>query len=217
MEALYDHARKALYAKIDTAVIKDASARFLRIQSKASSRDDYLMHPSRGESISKQDVSRIAALYLSERPQAQIVISDGLNANAVNENLRATLPPLRRMLAEAGCNVGDVDIVVENGRVRAGYHVGALLDVDVIVHLIGERPGTGLNTLSAYITYGRDRRGLSRWADAIDHSNTNAVCGINRRGKHPSAAIEVIALCIRRIFEERRSGIELDLQARLKQ
>ena len=84
------------------------------------------------------------------------MISDGLNANAVNENLRAVLPPLRRELAAAGLHAGDVDVVIHNGRVRAGYHVGRLTGADAIIHLIGERPGTGLDTMSAYLTYGRD-------------------------------------------------------------
>ena len=92
-----------------------------------------------------------------------MIISDGLNANAVNENLRAYLPPLRRMLAEAGHHVGQADVVVTNGRVRVGYEIGALVAAAVVIHVIGERPGTGLNTLSVYLTYGRDEAGQSRW------------------------------------------------------
>jgi ethanolamine ammonia-lyase large subunit len=211
IEALYRNARLALYATIDTAVIRDASARHLRVRTEAASRDDYLMHPPSGERIRGEDASRILALYTGPRPQVQIVISDGLNANAINENLRAVLLPLRRMLREAGLEVGDIDIIIEQGRVRAGYHIGALLDVDVIVHLIGERPGTGLNTLSAYLTYGRDKAGRSRWSTSMDHVNTNAVCGIHRRGKDPLVAIEEIASYTKRMLEDRRSGVELQM------
>jgi ethanolamine ammonia-lyase small subunit len=82
----------------------------------------------------------------------QVVVSDGLNANAVNENLRSVLPGVRRELLAAGHHVSVTDIVIENGRVRAGYHIGSLLDAEMIIHLIGERPGTGINTLSAYLT-----------------------------------------------------------------
>ena len=66
---------------------------------------------------------------------------------------------------------------MENGRVRAGYRVGAVLGVEGVVHLLGERPGTGLNTLSAYLTYGRDAAGNLRWSPALDHSCTTAICG----------------------------------------
>ena len=209
MNALYSNARQALYAAIDAAVIRDASPRHLRVRTAAFSRDDYLMHPPSGETIREEDARRLPALYSGPRPQVQIVISDGLNANAVNENLRAVLPALRRMLTHAGLNVGDLDIIIENGRVRAGYHAGALIDADVILHLIGERPGTGLNTLSAYLTYGRDKSGQSRWNTAMDHSNTTAVCGIHPRGKPSRAAAEEIALYTKRMLEERRSGVEL--------
>ena len=60
----------------------------------------------------------------------QIVVSDGLNANAVNEQLRALLPALRTRLIAAGHHVADTDIIVENGRVRAGYEIGGLVDAD---------------------------------------------------------------------------------------
>jgi ethanolamine ammonia-lyase large subunit len=139
----------------------------------------------------------------------QFVLSDGLNADALNENLRAVLPRLRRGLAEAGLHVGETDVVISNGRVRAGYHAGELTGVDLVVHLIGERPGTGLNTLSAYVTYGRDRGGGLRWSPALDHACTTAVCGINRKGKRPEAAVEEITGCVARACEERRSGVAL--------
>ena len=84
----------------------------------------------------------------------QVVVSDGLNANAINENLRLVLPGVRRELLAAGHHISEIDIVIENGRVRAGYHIGSLLEAEMIIHLIGERPGTGINTLSAYLTYG---------------------------------------------------------------
>ena len=211
MDAIYQHARASLYAEIDDGTIKAASPEHIRVRTNAASRDDYLSHPPSGEMIRKEDAERIRSIYRSRRPRIQIVISDGLNANAINENLRAVLAPLKYLLSCSGHHVGDADIIIKNGRVRAGYHIGALLDVDVIVHLIGERPGTGLNTLSAYLTYCRDVKGRSRWSPALDHSNTTAVCGIHPRGKPPATATEEIARCIKRVFEQRRSGVELGL------
>ena len=118
-----------------------------------------------------------------------MVVSDGLNANALNEQLRGMLPGVRQALAAAGHHVGERDVVVRNGRVRAGYDVGGRAGADVVVHFIGERPGTGLNTLSAYVTYGRDAAGAPRWSRDLPHSATTAVCGIHQRGKPPEAAI----------------------------
>jgi ethanolamine ammonia-lyase large subunit len=212
MKNLYDHARHALYATIEEAVIYDVCESPLPVRTLSSNRDDYLAHPPSGEMVRDSDAHRIVAMYASRRPQIQLVISDGLNANAVNENLRAVLPVLRRQLAENNFHVGAIDIIIKNGRVRAGYHVGALLDVEAIIHLIGERPGTGINTLSAYLTYGRDEGGQSRWLQDIDHSWTTAICGIDRNGKPPSAAVGEIVRCVKRMFEQRCSGVSLAMQ-----
>ena len=215
MEAIYRHARRALYATLNEAVIREVSPRRLRVRTAARDREEYLSHPPSGERVCNEDAGRLATLYPARRPQVQIVLSDGLNADALNENLRALLPQLRRGLAEAGQHVGEVDILIQNGRVRAGYQVGALLGVDLIIHLIGERPGTGLNTLSAYLTYGRDEAGRLRWSPDLNHSCTTAVCGINPGGKRPDAAAAEITRGVRRMLEQRRSGVALGSASKL--
>jgi ethanolamine ammonia-lyase large subunit len=209
LQAIYEHARRALYAALDEGVVREVSPRHVRVRTVAHEREQYLSHPPSGEQLRAEDAARVAALYSSRRPRVQFVLSDGLNADALNENLRAVLPRLRRELTEAGLHVGEVDVAVTNGRVRAGYHIGELLGVDVVVHFIGERPGTGLNTLSAYITYGRDAAGRLRWSPGLDHACTTAVCGIHPKGKRPDAAVEEIVGCVVRILEERRSGVSL--------
>jgi ethanolamine ammonia-lyase large subunit len=212
MEALYQHARRALYSTLDESVINDASPHFLRVRTRALDREEFLSHPPGGERISDVDINRLRTLYASRRPQVQIVVSDGLNANSLNENLRTLLPRLRHELNSIGYHLGEVDVVIQNGRVRAGYHAGALIGADVIVHLIGERPGTGLNTLSAYITYGLDEMGQSRWRPELDHSCTTAICGIHPLGKRPAVAIAEVARCVRLMFERRCSGVALGFQ-----
>jgi ethanolamine ammonia-lyase large subunit len=209
MEAVYRHARHALYATLNESVIKDASPRYIRVRTQALDREEYLSHPPSGERICDQDIDRLKTLYASRRPQVQIVLSDGLNANSLNENLRAVLPRLRHELSAAGYHVGQVDVVLQEGRVRAGYHVGALVGADVILHLIGERPGSGLNTLSAYLTYGRNEAGQSRWSPDLDHSCTTAICGIHPQGKPPGVAVDEAARCVKFMFERRRSGVAL--------
>lgn len=209
IDAIYSHARRALYATLDDVVIGAVCPHFLRVRTKASGRDEYLAHPPCGEAIRDEDAAHVRALYLSSRPRVQVVISDGLNPNALNENLPLVLPVVRRHLVQAGHRVGDIDIVIQNGRVRAGYHVGLLLDIEVVIHFIGERPGTGIDTMSAYLTYGRDKAGQSRWGSDVDHSWTNAVCGIHRKAKRPDAAANEIARLVNRMFEQRCSGVGL--------
>jgi ethanolamine ammonia-lyase large subunit len=211
LEAVYAQARRALYAVVDASVMTDASPHHVVVRTPARDRDDYLAHPRSGESVRSEDAARVSSLHAPKGSgfYVQIVISDGLNANAVNENLRAVLPPLRRELSAAGLPAGAVDVMIQNGRVRAGYHVGGLTGADAVIHLIGERPGTGLDTLSAYLTYGRDTAGQLRWSTGLDHSATNAVCGIHRHGKPPADAVLDIARLARRIVEGRRSGVSL--------
>jgi ethanolamine ammonia-lyase large subunit len=209
VERIYSHARTALYATLDDSVIRDSTSRGIRIRTTAASRDDYLAHPEAGERLREDAARTVASLYSGTSPQVQFVISDGLNANAINEHLRSLLPGLRREVAETGLRIAEADIVIDNGRVRAGYEVGGLVRADVVVHLIGERPGTGLNTASAYLTYGRDAEGHPRWSRGLDHSATTAICSIHPRGKPPDAAVSEIVRTIGRVVRQRRSGVAL--------
>jgi ethanolamine ammonia-lyase large subunit len=209
VDALYANARAALYARIQDIVVREATAKSVRVRTAARDRDDYLSHPSAGERFPDEAVRILTNLYDGRSPVIQIVVSDGLNANAINAQLRSVLPALRRRLAAAGHHVADTDIVVDNGRVRAGYEIGGLVGAELVVHLIGERPGTGLDTVSAYITYGRDDHGRFRWSGALDHSSTTAVCGVHPKGKPPDIAIREIATVVTRALIERRTGVPI--------
>jgi ethanolamine ammonia-lyase large subunit len=209
LDRIYAHARRALYAVLDEGVIRDASPRHIRVRTTAPNRDEYLAHPTLGERLRDDAAGAVARLSRLSASAVQIVVSDGLNADAINEQLRALLPALRRLLIDTGCRVGETDVVVQNGRVRAGYEIGGLVGADVVVHVLGERPGTGLNAASAYITYGRDDAGQSRWSRDLDHSATTAICGIHPKGKPPTVAAEEIARTVARILEQRASGVTL--------
>jgi ethanolamine ammonia-lyase large subunit len=207
IDAIYANARIALYAGLDEGVITGISPRSLRVRSTSIDREGYLAHPASGEHIRVDDAARVRGYYSERRPCVQIVISDGLNGNAVNENLGQVLPGVRKGLA--GVRIGDADVVISNGRVRSGYEIGALTGAECVIHFIGERPGTGINTLSAYITYGLDSAGRSRWASDLDHSATTAICGINRLGKAPEIAIDEIVRCVEKVLRAKCSGTEL--------
>jgi ethanolamine ammonia-lyase large subunit len=214
VDAFYRNARTALYAVLDDGVVRDATVNSIGVRTAAGNRDDYLAHPDRGERLSPDAAGRLREWAARHAAQVQVVVSDGLNANAINEQLRVVLPALRRRLQAAGSAVAAADVVVENGRVRVGYEIGALCAAEVVVHLIGERPGTGLNTMSAYLTYGRDRQGALRWTRTLDHSATTAICGIHPRGKTPESAADEIARVVGRMLAERRSGVALGAASR---
>jgi ethanolamine ammonia-lyase large subunit len=209
VDAIYAHARRALYAEVSDTVIRESCGAVVRAWTHATDRDDYLAHPPAGEQLAGDAARAVAAAFASRPPRVLLVVSDGLNADAINEQLGALAPALGRALAERGCPLASHAVAVRNGRVRAGYEIGRLAGADLVVHVIGERPGTGLNTVSAYLTYGRDANGAFRWSRDLDHSVTTAVCGIHPRGKPPAAAVAEIAALVPRILERRVSGVAL--------
>ena len=209
VDRIYRHAREALYARLDEAVLRDACGVHVHVRTVATDRDDYLAHPPVGERLSDEGATTMLRAVPPGAGGIQIVVSDGLNADSINEHLRSLLPPLRRRLSSEGRHVSERVVAVQNGRVRAGYHVAQLLHPEVLIHMIGERPGTGLNTASAYLTYGRDAAGQPRWDPDMDHSCTTAVCGIHPRGKSPKTAVAEIARTVERMFKQRRSGVTL--------
>jgi ethanolamine ammonia-lyase large subunit len=211
LESINRHAKIALYATLDAAVLRDCCPRHIDISTLSSDREDYLAHPATGELVVKKDVDILKALHQGCKPQIQVVISDGLNANAVNMNLRDILPRLRWSLKSAGFHESEEVVIIKNGRVRAGYHVGQCLAIDVLIHFIGERPGTGLDQLSAYISYGKDTKGNYRWAPEMDHALTTVVCGIHPNGKTPGSAVDEILKCIKRMFDLKCSGVMLGI------
>jgi ethanolamine ammonia-lyase large subunit len=211
LDVLFSHARKALFAGLDAAVIRDCCESPVYVHTGSKDREDYLAHPGSGEKISKESTQELIKLAkgLGITPKIQFVISDGLNANAVSEHLRQVLPALKKSLYGTQFTYSRHDIIVRNGRVRAGYHIGQILQPDLIVHLIGERPGTGLNQLSAYITYGKSPEGFSIFDPDMDHSLTTAVCGIHPQGKTPASAVDEILRIIAKAIEMRGTGVRL--------
>jgi ethanolamine ammonia-lyase small subunit len=79
----------------------------------------------------------------------------------------------------------------------------------VVIHVIGERPGTGLNAMSAYLTYGRDVVGRPRWDRSLDHAATTVICGIHPRAKPPHVAVAETARTVAQILKQRKSGVAL--------
>lgn len=215
LETLYRHARGALYAALDPAVIRACCPQHIDVATQAADREEYLAHPATGELIGVKDAEVLKRFCQGHTaaPQVMIVISDGLNANAVNENLRNVLPGLRWSLKEAGFHTSGSDVVIRNGRVRAGYHVAQIMGPEILIHLIGERPGSGLNQLSAYITYGRNPAGNFRWAPDMDHAFTTAICSIHPRGKTAQSAVTDMVQVVRRMTELKCSGVALGERA----
>ena len=120
----------------------------------------------------------------------QIVISDGLNPLAIMDlgQLEPFLESLTAGLVAAGYQPAPRRMLITSGRVRAGYRIGEMLfgglsGPRALLHVVGERPGTGHRTFSVYITC---RRG-DEWGveNTTDHQHTRVVAGIATTALEP--------------------------------
>ncbi|HYO71561.1 MAG TPA: ethanolamine ammonia-lyase subunit EutB, partial [Archangium sp.] len=201
---LYDDAKKSIHAELpDTFASTLPGA--VSVVTGSKDREDYILHPPTGEQLAGEAVEALRRLRDAHAGQydVQLVISDGLNAYALTDegHLAPYLERVRTELAAAGYKVAPQPIVVRSGRVRAGYHIGEVLygslpDPDshrAILHLIGERPGSGHHAYSVYITAPK----VETWAQegAVDHDITRVVSGIADTALSPStAAVDTVRL-----------------------
>jgi ethanolamine ammonia-lyase large subunit len=116
-------------------------------------------------------------------------------------HLQPYLESLRSELTSQGYKVSPDHALLRSGRVRAGYHLGELLYAGrsnpaatvAIIHLIGERPGSGHHAFSAYIT----APAVSVWSKpgTVDHNITRVISGIADTAYDPrGAGIETVKI-----------------------
>lgn len=206
VRALYDDAKVSLWTEMPTSFAKTLPNTIL-VKTQSLDRKDYVYHPGSGEKLSEKaemEVRRMAARWGRFVPDIQLVISDGLNARAImdTEHLRPYLIALSRKIKAKGLRLSEEILVMKNGRVRAGYQCGHLLfghkkimdEPRVLIHVIGERPGTGHHNFSAYISVAT---GIQWAANRVDHDITKVVSGISDTALKPSdAAIETMNLLV---------------------
>jgi ethanolamine ammonia-lyase large subunit len=174
------------------------------LQTRSNHREDYILHPASGELLSVDAIERIKQLQQDELGECDtvIVLSDGLNALAhtTQSQSQRLVDRLRSELKRAGFQVHPKTLIVRSSRVRAGYCIGEHLFQSregrfQIVHVIGERPGSGHRTLSIYLT---SADGV-KWSipSAVDHNITKVVSGIAVTALLPEVAAETAARLLR--------------------
>jgi ethanolamine ammonia-lyase large subunit len=117
----------------------------------ARTRDEHLDSPSKGAEIA----AACRATLAPEPVDVQILISDGLSAEAVHANLPDLLPVLRDGLAARGVNTGR-PWIARHARVKLAEQLAVALAARLVIHLIGERPGGDVmasRSLSAYLVF----------------------------------------------------------------
>ncbi len=150
-----DHARAvdAVMTEVSPAWVRQSGLTELR--SRARTREEYLLRPELGRRLSADDerrLARSASAARTARPSVLICIGDGLSSAAVERNAAPLARALGRQLG-ASCRLMP-PLFIRNARVRIEDHLGELLHPDVVVMLIGERPGLATaESLSAYVIW----------------------------------------------------------------
>jgi ethanolamine ammonia-lyase large subunit len=181
------------------------------VRTNSADRVDYLLHPPTGEALDARSAAALRKLGDSHagRYDAQIMVSDGLNANAITDpgHVDRFLPLLRGELARAGYQVAPETLVCTSGRVRAGYRAGEALfgrlpDPQArcaLLHLIGERPGSEHHSFSIYLSAPR----VGTWAKAgkLDHNESKVVANIADTALAPELAVAETLRVLKAICE----------------
>ena len=150
-------ARDAVHRPLDTETLHrelhDKGFETIDVFSAAPTREQYLQRPDLGRKLSDESAAHLARRTpVSEEPPALVfVIADGLSANAA---ARHAIPLIERMRAELDSwSIGPV-VIARQARVAIGDEIGELLRAEMVVVLIGERPGlSSPDSLGVYITY----------------------------------------------------------------
>lgn len=210
VKSLYDDAKVSLWTEMTDAFVQ-AIPYAIPIITTSEDRKDYVYHPESGEVLNPDAVRALKNLrhqWEGRVPDIQIIISDGLNPRALMDkgHLMPFLEGLKTTLGNKGYSVGRENILIQHGRVRAGYACGEILygghhntsQNKGIVHIIGERPGSGHHNFSAYLTAAP----VSTWTlpKLVDHNISRVVSGISDTSLTPERAIGQTMIILDRLF-----------------
>ncbi len=192
----------AIYSEVDEAVLERCN--LFTVQSQIDDRDTYLLRPDLGRRLSDEG-RRLIEQKCKKSPQVQIVVGDGLSAAAINNNLESILPVIEQGLSSANISSG-TPFFVKFCRVGIMNAVNDVFGADVVILLIGERPGLGVaDAMSAYMGY-KPTQGKT-------DGDRDAFCMItNSGGTNPLEAGAYIVEQVKKYLKYQASGIELRLK-----
>ena len=195
-----DHAAAvdAVYGEVPDDLLDQLG--LFQVQSKVADKEEYIRRPDLGRKLSDEAKSVIQE-RCKKSPVVQIVASNGLSAKAIEENLEDVYLSLEQSLNNLNIEMGTT-FYVDKGRVAVMDDIGELLQPDVVVMLIGERPGlVSAESLSAYMCY-KPRHGTIE-ADRMVISN------IHKGGIPPVEAGAFLGTIIQKILKYEASGVSL--------
>jgi len=204
LRAAHASARDAVQAELHLE--RDFGAEFTKrwnlfeVSTQARTKDEYLLRPELGRCFSEE--ARAELLRRISREQDLIIaIGDGLSVAAVSRQVPPLLDLLYNQAKARRWKVGQ-PFVIRHCRVGILNEIGSLLSPQVVVLLIGERPGLATaESLSAYLAY--------RPQPGDTDAKRNLISNIHSRGvRTRDAALRIINLAAK-MMQEAKSGYRL--------
>lgn len=174
------------------------------VNTAASDRAIYLQRPDLGRCLdgpSRKQLQELSARTYAEKPDLAIAVSDGLSALAVHRQAPGLLRLLVPALQNERWRLAPI-VVARFGRVALEDEIGEILQAELALILIGERPGLGSpDSLGAYLVY-HPRVGNT---DAC----RNCVSNIRAEGLPWTAAAETLHYLLTEARRQKISGVAL--------
>ena len=172
--------------------------KMISVVTKCSSKDEYLTRPDLGRLLDDENIE-ILTKNCVPGATVQVVVADGLSSKAVEANIPNLLPAMLQGLSSLGLKTGTT-IFVKYSRVGIMDVIGEVLKPEVIIILLGERPGLGTaESMSAYIGYNA-RRGMLE-------SERTVVSNIHKGGLPSAEAGAHLADLLKRILDAKATGV----------
>jgi ethanolamine ammonia-lyase large subunit len=141
--------REAVHSRLRENELEDIDFRVMTTM--AQSRLDHLKRPELGTMLSTESLEILGP----ENKDVQIVVTDGLSAEAIHHNIHDMLTVLEDGLRSRNYSIGR-HILVHFGRVKLAECIGDNVCCQLVIVLIGERPGGNAlasRSMSAYLAY----------------------------------------------------------------
>ncbi|MDN7130893.1 ethanolamine ammonia-lyase subunit EutC [Halomonas sp. MC140] len=188
----------------ELAQVLDLSQPPLCLHSHAQDRATYLQRPDYGRRLNDETREQLQQAATSQqRFDLSVVIADGLSALAVQQNSAAFLSALYKLFKNDSADWQLAPLtIVEQGRVAIGDEVGALLNADAVLVMIGERPGlSSPDSLGLYMT----------WAPqpGLKDDSRNCISNVRPAGLQVEEAARRFFLLLKEARQRKLSGVTL--------
>jgi len=196
-----DHAAAidSVFSEVDEKILDEL--KLIKLKSKVNDKDEYITRPDLGRELDEASIKLIKEKCI-KNPQVQVIVSDGLSSKAIDANIRDVLTAFLQGLSVYNIKVG-TPVFVKYGRVGAMDDIGEEIGAEAVILFVGERPGlVTAESMSAYMVYNPNRN--------MNESERTVVSNIHKGGTPPVEAGAHIATLMKRILDEKASGINME-------